>query len=443
MAPVEKDDLDLKGCEMTYANLNPTSGGGGMPKSLSLRQCISQKNLAALVEYLFALILILQCRSIYTAEEGSPFGKLLRVAIVGALALYVVVWHKISKNNLGKMFLFGVGLVIYFLIYYLAVNYNNSSFLYLLMCVFSIYAFLVFARENNRAIGILYKFENLIVVIAVVSLFFWLFGSTLGIIHPTGTIRSTWSASGVIRIKPSYFNIYFEMQSYGDLKRNTALFTEAPMSSFQFSLAFLVELFCRKKMSKPRVVILFLAILSTISTTGWCVMIIAIFAKFLFSRNITSFRKIAKLILIPIALIAAVFVVQMLVFDKLDTGSGRVRTIDFLVGFQAFSEKPLFGYGYGYSYKAFGRGGGSNSLSPILIQGGLFFLIPYLVWIVLWIRNCILYKSIRWFLFIGCFLFMFLITITPMQFLSLFVLMGSYFLISEDSELHRHKIAAR
>ena len=86
------------------------------------------------------------------------------------------------------------------------------------------------------------------VFIAVLSVIMWILCSLIKVIPPTGTIPFNWTAvNGVYSFIPTYGHIYFETQDInlpfiGNIIRNTAVFTEAPMASLNFCIAFLLKL---------------------------------------------------------------------------------------------------------------------------------------------------------------------------------------------------------
>ncbi|MCD7816233.1 MAG: O-antigen ligase family protein [Bacteroides sp.] len=398
----------------------------------------------SITEYLFVIVLVLNCNTIWTSYEETSLNKILKVLLVTVAVLYIFVQKNLTSNDAYRIFFAGILSIFYFLIYIVVVGYNTNSFLYFTIDVFCIYVFVRFAASKGRIYEVLYKYENIVIIVAVVSLFFWLFGSTLGIIHSTGTVYSTWTGNDTVKTVPTYYNLYFETQSLSGVIRNTAIFTEAPMCNFHLCIALLVELFCKSKHSKFKCAILIVTVLTTISTTGWCMLVIALFAKYVFSNNTKGLWKMVRLIIVPIALIIASIVLQTLVLDKLETSSGSIRIDDFVAGFEAWKTNPIFGAGYGNSgyVKKFmssfrsNNQGFSNSPMQILYQGGLMLAIPYIYFACKWVMTCIRRKDMQWFLFFACFIFLFTITITSYKFLTIFI----FFIYDADKEMKTVKI---
>ena len=393
-----------------------------------------------ILEYLFVIIIALDTNTIWLSMEGSSLDKFLNIALIFVVALYFL-----ANNGTGSAKTFHsiiIALVIgaaYWLIYAALVGINVNSFMYLVIDTFTIYAFILIAKDRHRGSGVLLKYRNLVLIVAAISLFFWTFGSQLGLIQPTGTVYSSWGAqnyaSGYTPV-PSYYGVYFEHQSLSggvfggsaEVIRNTAVFGEAPMCNFQMCIALIIELFYCPKFSKVRTAVFVATILSTFSTTGYCVGIIALTVKYVFSKNATEVTTVLKIIILPTLFIIAIILLQSLVSAKLGTSSGEDRSRDFLTGFEAWAHSPLFGYGYGGSlYYNSVHYGFSNSITPILGYGGLFLAIPYLVCFYNWIVTCVKEKDLQKFLLFASFLMLFAITIVSFRFLTIFLLFAYHF----------------
>ena len=387
-----------------------------------------------LTEYLFAILLIMECNSVWGSMEGNNFDKITKVALIFIMLLYIVLNKSVSVAGLQAIMLAVSISAVYCLIYLLATGYNFSGFFFLAICVVAIYVIVTIAADKNRGMQLLLKYKDLVVIIAIVSLVFWFFGSQLGIIRPTGYINFTWGVTDGSKRVASYYGIYFESQSISSFLglidkttwRNTAVFSEAPMFNFHLCIALIIELFYCKKLSKVRCAILIMTILSTLSTTGYCMMIIALVLKYIFSKEITGIFRVMKVIIIPCVVIAGLIVFRILIMNKMGTGSGTSRASDFVTGFQAWLASPLFGYGYGAeTYYNSIHYGFSNSVTPILGFGGLFLSIPYLYFTFKWFYMSYKEINMQKFLFFVNFLFLFIFTIVPFKFLTIFILFAS------------------
>jgi len=399
---------------------------------------ISKDKLFLFFQYIFAFSLILNTRSVYVHTPAMDWMNNFVVLLMAfAVAGCVLTKNKFSRERTTWTLMIAVGVFLYLLLFYVVDPYKDSVFLKIIMevMVLLLYCFLVEDRMQDT----MRKFSNIVVMIAGISLFFWIFGSLLDWIPSTGTWILDWGsasgdAKGNIQV---YYGIYFETQTIylsgiGRIIRNTAIFTEAPMCSLVFSLAFLVEIYLRKKKRILVCVILVLGIISTTSTTGIAIVVLALGIKIMLKRGLRPskswFSMIAKSVLIPLLCLLVALIVFYFLSTKLNSSasaSGASRLYDFVNGFRAWFGKPIFGYGYGTSALVleYGNYGFSNSIIPILTQGGLYLFLLYLFPIFWGVTICILGKDWNKLIFYLLFLVMFVITIIPFQNLTFYFLL--------------------
>ncbi|MBR0341462.1 MAG: O-antigen ligase family protein [Oscillospiraceae bacterium] len=280
------------------------------------------------------------------------------------------------------------------------------------------------------------RFSNIVIIIASISLFFWVFGSLGGYIKPNSYLYTTWSSSNVPQRINNYYNLYFENQrslffglSVNRIIRNTAIFTEAPMACMIFMVAFLYEIFLNMKKSRIRTAILLIAIISTISTSGIVAVVMAFGCNYIFSKLKSNGQLTLKIIIAPLAIVVAVISINFVIEQKLGTISGSTRLDDFVAGYKAWRDSPVFGNGYGNSsayqqYMSSFRSnnlGFSNSIMQLLAFGGLYLTIPYIVVAVKCINR--LFKTKNWekLSFYVIYIFVFIITVSPFQMLTFYL----------------------
>ena len=398
--------------------------------------------------YLFALSIILECRSIWTVTRGGGWFNYFNILMLGASLLCCMLFNRVKAKNLKNAAIIAVSITVYLLLFWILDSYKTLTFIrQILILVTCIFYSILFGRKeernslfNEKTIPFWICYENIMIVVACISLFFWMFGSCLEFIQPTGHIWSTWSTAKDTYVA-SYFGIYFETQSWESLLsimkfRNTAIFTEAPMASLHFSIALLIELFMRKKNRTRNLIILTIAITSTFSTTGYIVVILAYFAKVFFKEEKKSYRWIIKNLIVMIALIVGVCVIQYLIDQKLGSASGSIRLDDFSAGFKAWVDHPLLGNGYGngnailHYISGFRRNntGFSNSPMYILALGGLYLFILFLFFAIKGLYRMISNKDWNSLSFYALFIALFTITLIPFNGLTyiMFCMMGNY-----------------
>ena len=398
--------------------------------------------------YLFALAIILECHSIWTVTKGLEWFNNFNILLLAVSLIFCMLFSSTKTTNLKKSTIIVTFITIYLLLFWLLDSYRTAYFIkqiiILIICIFYIILYgqsksqNTFSKGTNSPFWICY--EDIIVAIACISLFFWIFGSCLGYIQPTGHVWSTWSTSKDTYVA-SYYGLYFETQEWKSLfsllkYRNTAIFTEAPMASLNFSVALLIDLFIRNKKNTRNLIILTVAIISTFSTTGYIVIILAYFAKLFFKKEQKTYRWIVKHLVVVITLIIGVGVIQSLINQKLGSISGSIRLDDFNAGFKAWTDHPMLGNGYGngdaitHYISNFRRNntGYSNSPMFILALGGIYLFFPFLFAAVKGISKMIKTKDWNSLSFYSLFLVLFTITLIPFNGLTyiVFCMMGNY-----------------
>jgi hypothetical protein len=244
------------------------------------------------------------------------------------------------------------------------------------------------------------------IVIAIISLIFYLFGSCLKLINPSSETLIEWSG---VRYIPNYYNVYFEAQNiimYGkEFSRNTGIFSEAPMYNFLLCIALMVQLFVKKKLSKVNIIILMVTIFSTLSTTGVLVSSMLIILKLILARS-KNIANLTTKILILIAIMASASIIgNYFIQDKVNGSSGsyKTRMDDLGNGIRSWKEHIFIGHGYGRqdltmqytSLNNRGTDGGSSGLMMVLPEGGIYLLSIYLIAVILSVKYGIKNKNIN------------------------------------------------
>lgn len=362
-------------------------------------------------EWLIAISIVFETRTIYLHSDlnNSNFFTYICFAL-----LLVGTFGFIFVNGISKLFIkkpyFLLIYPILLLVYFAFRPYSLMEDLFYAISL--LFFFLVFMVDSRN--GILDKYVKIILFISVISLFFWFFGLKMCVIKPSGSFYSDWTK----RTVQNYYYVFFATQG----ERNTAIFTEAPMSSLHFSVALLILTFVlKKKKNLFSYIILILAIYSTGAITGY------IFALFYVLYMILKYNSKLKLInqfkyILLITSIVLVFVfAKDLFLEKLHTDSGGRRVQDLINCFEAFKSSPLFGIGGG-EIAEFKLSGSSNSILRLLAERGLFLGVPYLYCIFKYLHKNLTFNRLA---FIG--LFMFLFVITSMHYTYLMFALLSYF----------------
>lgn len=357
----------------------------------------SKKLFVCIFEYLYIILAILESNTVYSCSE--QFSSLPFVIVVVCLMLFIAKMnlYGIKRKRLNKL---SVMLICYLLVMAVFAGINvSSSVLVGFVCRFMIFipvSIGIFYLPDNPEANKLFleRFVKIICFLAITSLFFWLFGSTLKIISPNMTYQSYWARD--INFK-GYFGLLFENQydAKTGIYRNDGIFPEGPMYCIWLVFALCFEMYnlntgLTGKKHKYKVVLLIATILSTITTSG----ILAIAVLFLFKLLSNGERSKKKKLLTILMTIAIIFAIASpmitLVSNKLDSYSGITRLGSIMSSLYSWLNHPLFGNGYNsmsaitnISYSLYGRDtGNSNTLFMVLAQGGLVLASVYLVPII-------------------------------------------------------------
>lgn len=391
-------------------------------------------NWVSVFQYAFVLCIILNFRSIWLHTETMAWlPRLVKLLMGLSVAGGVLAKRKASTRKLSICILVAGLTALYVGVWFLVDSIKSSAIITILIQLLAIIVYCILVETSFA--DTMRKFTNIVLVIAAVSLTFWVFGSLLGYIHSTGYFYTTWTGNDSLKKAVSYYGIYFETQKatfFGltsKIVRNTAIFTEAPMTSMVFSIAFLSELLMRDKLNWKRCTVLVAAVLSTISTAGITVVVIAIGLRYVFASAKTKGRVSLKLILLPTIFVVGLIVLKYLIEQKLGTGSGSIRVDDFVAGYKAWMNAPLFGNGYGNieaikQYMSSFRSnnmGFSNSPMQILAYGGIYLFLPYVLSAIKGISDLATRRKWRRMAFYLVFLYAFTITICPFQMLTFYL----------------------
>lgn len=265
--------------------------------------------------YLFSACVIFNMNTVWMHCPQSVIVKEILLIILGSS---IIVGVLLNLRNNARKILYAIITISLISLYFVVFKYLNkqtlmSDFYYYWISIIFIVLYVLFVEKSMK--DTMKKMDDVILLIAIISLLFWLFGSVMHLVHPNGSVFSYWTDADA----PSYYNLYFETQRgafFGFdnvIIRNTAIFTEAPMSSLVFSTAFISELFLVKSKQICRHVILLIAIITTFSTSGYSVVVLAIaiiaMMKIFGSQNIKLKKAVKKIgvLFIFVSIIAFIF----------------------------------------------------------------------------------------------------------------------------------------
>lgn len=253
-----------------------------------------------------------------------PFGAIegirnTQYILLVLLCLVGCFYH--GKMQLGhKSILFCSCLVIYLLFYLLVTESNPVGYLTKHVLIFVIFFFYCGSLIRNGKVEDFTKaFVNVVSVVSAVSLFFWFFGTVLGIIHGSQTPYN-WAGT---HTTVNYFWLYFENRIQAikilgqTVIRNTGIYAEAPGFSGYLIMALAIALPAEnEKIPLKQKVLLIVTMLTTLSTKGLIAVMILIALTYLFMHPAKSPSKFFEKIILVIIIISAASIGTFLLLDE-------------------------------------------------------------------------------------------------------------------------------
>lgn len=343
-----------------------------------------------ILEYLWVIFVILNGNTVYHANANVNF-HLLEIAVGLTIALLVANFTLYNIHPTKLNALVAVVLTLYTTIYMNARQTQMTASIFMEMFVLGApMAYLLFAElyRQGRLFKLFYRFVDVICVLSVVSLFFWIFGELLGLIPHNGYMELNWGSFDVIE---GYYGIHFAFQldttffPEAYIFRNSGIFAEAPMFNMWLNITLAIELFLKPKASKWRVILLAITIVTTLSVTGILFMVLCLTLVIIRDYRKLSWRQkglvwsgLTFLVPTMIILVMKVFVL------KTETQSYDMRLSDYVGGVKLWMDYPIFGCGYGnlgmlqdYIYSPNGIIGFSNSVTAVLGTGGAWMAVLF------------------------------------------------------------------
>ncbi len=368
---------------------------------------MSRLKITAFLEYLLISWIIFEYFTIYM--RFLSYETIYTIGFAILIPLLVISHKKSNVKIITAPFIF------YLLIILILTLYNKRLLLYSVLYLGYLPLCYIYFRTskvyNNHTFGIewLKKYCNIITIIALISLIFWIGTNIFNIFTPTSYIPSNWGENA--SFIPSYYYLYFETQTTFfagyELQRNTAIFTEAPVCNLLYCFALTIEIFLTNKKSLIRKIILITAIITTFSTTGQMFLILILFIYIIF--YIPSKSKIRKLLLfsLPFLLYIAYTTATFIIQDKSASSSYEDRQEHISEMINLGMKNPIGGIGV-MTYDK----GISNSIFHLFAEGGILLFIIYFYFLLVIPFNYFKrQKDIRWILTNGLFFFLFIFTV--------------------------------
>ncbi len=353
-------------------------------------------NINNIIIFILTLLIILSINSIYYNIYTVFFKN--TILIVSIIFLFYQITHNKNGRNIFLNSFIKLVLILLFMVIFIAISGYNYDFIYLFFILFPIlfFAFSLASKETMNNFFVI--FSNITVLLSILSLIFYFAFSVFKISTPTNYVSIVWGTEHYIN---SFFNLYFETQvqyfnGYA-FCRNTGIFTEAPMYSLVLSLALGFEILINKNIRNRKnsfiIIILILTIISTFSVTGIISMFIILFLNYILYNKDNKKVKTFKLFFVPVLFFALLFILNNIFQSKMNTASYRVRIDDYVSGYKAWMDSPIFGNGINsintLKYANFSErtsNGVANSLIMVLSKGGVYLLAFYIIPLIITIK---------------------------------------------------------
>lgn len=366
---------------------------------VSKKKLLSQ-GITGFLEWILSFFMILFTGGIWLITDSSivlKYNSFIRLGIYVLFFIWIILSVKKVKY-VSEIYVKWIFLCIFCLILTLFSSWNYLQYslmrFYFPILIGILIGIFISADVFWRLLD---KFIFIMILIAAISLVFWIFGTMLHILIPFGSISFQWSG---IKRAQSYYGIYFEplwqaVKIFGiNSIRNCAIFAEPPMYGFLLCMAYS---FYRMKLKQKNWIrlIFTITILTTMGTTAIIYLLVFEIIAFGLNKNSSNMMQLIKFFAFICVCIVAGLVIYSLVADKLATGSGSVRSDHLRVSLELFKTTFPFGCGIGnfteFDRLAFYKQGLSIGLPSLFAQGGLgsviVFLFPFIYLIITSIKT--------------------------------------------------------
>ena len=339
-----------------------------------------------IISFIIVMLLLLDGGSMYSCIADSP----IKGSMIKAMLILICLFGVLFQNNLSKSTVVTCGILGLILFVYIIGTrlYNLIPFGLYSMVFICLMMYLNGTVKKNRLRNLLDSFSMVVTIIAAISVFFWLFGSVLHLI-PKSPIYYYWGREYPYR-GYSYFFLYFEnpVQASGSIIRNTGIYTEAPGYVTRLMVALCIEMFYfSKRPHKIRMIILLIAMMSTLSSKGLIILIYFIGVRWFFYSELKfKMNKFVHLCIILVAIVIGSVAIKWILQAELSTSSSSMTRYDHMrSGIITWLQHPLFGAGY-CNDKAISLNhlysntpeGASMGIPTFLAEGGLFLFLFYI-----------------------------------------------------------------
>lgn len=340
------------------------------------RFIIKYKQLLVLYVYVILLLTVYLSGSISVSivNDNDISKKISLLLLLFFLPYEIIVILKTKYRKKMSFPLFFSAL--FLLINYLNYAFSISSLLMRILWIIGFLSIYLFIYDKN--ISYEHIFANLIFIISVVTLAFFVFIEILKIDLPYTVVNNV--GIPYRRYFGLFYNTNYYLREYFGFQfhRLLGIFWEPGVYQVFLNFGLFYLLFCESKIHKVKIIVIIVNVALTLSTTGIMASVAMLAVRF-YSES--HWRKYRVIIFVPLALLT--LVIMMEIWNQKithETASYLARMSDLIIGFQIFLRNPLLGTGYDntdifLSIQNMGRGN-SNGLITWLYTMGVVGIIP-------------------------------------------------------------------
>lgn len=344
----------------------------------------------AVVAYLIVILAVMSTTVMWNYLKGAfiPIGT-YRYLLLGIGVFLFLITNSYNFKDLSFIIL-TVCYLLVFIFFSQANPFKYFSNLCMPLTAALLIVF-VYCRQKQGQL-LLDSYANIVLIAAAVSLFFYVFGSILGL--KLGVVNTVYYWANNPHFTTSYCYLYFhqplqdQMYLGHHVIRNTGIFTEAPGYTLFLLNGLIIELFVKKSKTFWRIGLILVTLLTTLSATAILLGALAVLLAFL--QRLHAQGKLNLKIVIPGIVLLLLLGIVVIHIRKSGGSSYSVRADDLRIGLTVWSRHPVFGAGFGNESAliklfAFHRAnnGLSMGLTTLLATGGLYlalyFLVPFFV----------------------------------------------------------------
>lgn len=311
--------------------------------------------------------------------EPHILGRILYVILTFSPVIFLLntKYIRLRLNNRAKY----MCIIYYILIILILYKCVDPSRLVSFVCRFFIYIpsmtlMLIYFMQHNKGVKIFEIFTNLMVIFAVISLFFWTFGTVLQLLTPTNVVYSSWGNT----YRPMYFYLHLQVPARIfslNVWRNNGLFCEATAFCCFLGIAYAYEDIFNSCKNKSKKIILLITIITTGTTIGILILLFFMLLHLWSYMSKHHQMRQARWIFFIFLIIFSAILMCRIIFIPSRLGSTVTRLNDYINMYYAWLQSPLWGHGYMIDGSTF-NAGFSNSISTLMVNGGLIMMLVYL-----------------------------------------------------------------